>query len=884
MRSDEIRSSFREFFAARDHAVVPSASLVPSSLDASVLLTTAGMQPFKPYFLGLETPPAPRVTSVQKCFRSTDIDEVGATARHLTLFEMMGNFSFGDYFKEGAVGYAWELVTQGWRMDEARVWASVFAGEEGVPADEEAVALWLDVGVPAERIVRLGREHNFWQAGPTGPCGPCSELYYDRGAEHGCGRPVGTAPTETTCAPGCDCDRFLEFWNLVFMQYDRAEDGTLSPLPRPSIDTGSGVERVAALLQDVHSVYETDGFVALISALEGWSGARYVNGGGETKALRVLCDHGRAMTMLAADGVTPSNEGRGYILRRVVRRAVIQGRQIGLATPFLARLQGLVVDQLGAAYPELETQRAEVAALLTAEEERFARTLETGLALLDDVIARVRSTGGVEIPAADAFRLHDTHGFPVEVTAEIAAGHDLALDEAGFAVLMEEQRTRARTAGRRGAGSLRERAGAFAREAGFVTEFVGYDRLDVETTADAVEPVDEGRLLVKLRTSPFYAEGGGQVADTGSIEWGGGRAAVDEVFRFDADQALLVTPERGTLAGGEPVRARVAADRRRPTVANHTGTHLLHRALQRRLGDHVRQRGSAVRPDKLRFDFSHGEPLTAAELQDVEDEVNRLVVETRPVRIFETDQDEARRLGATMLFGEKYGDVVRVVEIDDYSRELCGGTHARSTAEVGPFKIVHESSVGQGVRRIEALTGAAALDLLRSRERAAAAVARDLRTEPEGLPDAVARLRTRIRELEAAARAGGGDGAAGVSLQALLDQAERHGPISVLVAEAGETPPGDLRGLSDRLRGKLGGSVVLLASRAGGRAHLVAGATPEAVAAGVSAADVIGAAAPLVGGGGGGRPTMAQAGGKDPDRLPEALTAARDYIAGRLDG
>jgi alanyl-tRNA synthetase len=877
MRSHEIRRSFRDFFAERGHLVVPSASLVPGSLDPSVLLTTAGMQPFKPYFLGQETPPGPRLTSTQKCFRTTDIDEVGSTARHLTLFEMMGNFSFGDYFKEGAVAFAWELVTDGWGIDPARVWASVFAGDEQVPVDQEAIDLWLAAGLPAERIAHLGRDDNFWQAGPTGPCGPCSELYLDRGAEHGCGRDPG--PGDDRCGPGCHCDRFLEFWNLVFMQYDRAADGTLTPLPRPSIDTGSGVERVAALLQGVHSVYETDGFASLIATLEEWSGARYANGGAETKALRVLCDHGRAMTMLATDGVVPSNESRGYILRRVIRRAVSQGARIGLETPFLARLQGLVVDQLGEVYPELVAHRDEVAALLTAEEERFARTLQTGSALLDDVIARARAEGATTIGADDAFRLHDTYGFPIEVTAEIAAEHDLGLDEGGFAERMEAQRARAREAAQRG-GAHRDRAAVFAREAGFTTRFVGYGELDVETTADAVEDAGDGRLLVKLRSSPFYPEGGGQVSDPGTVESESGRASVEEVLRFDGDQVLVVAVETGTIRAGERVRARVAEALRRPTMANHTGTHLLHSVLRSVLGDHVRQRGSAVRPDKLRFDFSHPQPLTAEELAEVEERVNRIVVENLPVRIFETSQDEARRLGATMLFGEKYGDVVRVVEVGDVSRELCGGTHLRSSAEVGPFKILSESSVGQGVRRIEAVTAGAALDLLRTRERAALDAARELRTEPERLGEAVGRLRERVRELERAAKAGG-DGGRDV-LAALLERADRAGAVNVLVAEAGETPPNELRELLDRLRGRLGPSAVVLASRAGGRAHLVAGATPEAVAAGVSAAEVIRAAAPVVGGGGGGRPTMAQAGGKDPERLGEALEAARAAIEEQL--
>jgi alanyl-tRNA synthetase len=875
MRSHEIRQSFRDYFATRDHLVVPSASLVPASLDPSVLLTTAGMQPFKPYFLGIETPPSPRATSTQKCFRTTDIDEVGRTARHLTFFEMMGNFSFGDYFKQRAVAYAWELVTEGWRVPADRLWITVYEGAPGVPADEEAIQLWLQIGVPTDRIVRLG-EDNFWNAGPTGPCGPCSELFYDRGPAHGCGRPLGSGPDD--CGPQCDCDRVLEFWNLVFMQYDRQPDGTLVPLPRPSIDTGAGVERVSALLQDVHSVYETDCFTGIIRSCEEWSGARYDAGGIETRALRVLADHGRGMVFLATDGVIPSNEQRGYILRRIIRRAVSHGHRIGLRSPFLDRLHDVVVAEFAGPYPDLELHRSDVAAILTAEEERFARTLETGTAILDDVIARTKAAAATEVPAEDAFRLHDTYGFPIEVTAEIAAEHALSVDEAGFARLMDAQRRRAREAAR--GGHELEVAAAFAREAGFTSTFIGYDELDVETTAEAVEEIEPGRLLVKLRRSPFYPEGGGQVSDHGVLEGPSGRAAVVEAYRFDGDQAIVVVPEHGTILPGETVRAIVDEARRSPTMANHTGTHLLHRALREVLGDHAHQRGSAVRPDKLRFDFSHPRPMTEGELQAVEDRVNEVVVRNLPVRTFETSQDEARSLGATMLFGEKYGDRVRVVEVVGFSRELCGGTHMRSTAEVGPMKILSEGSVGQGVRRIEAVTSGAALELLRERERVAAAVSRDLKTDPEHLAEAIERLRARVRELEQAGR----DGHGGPDVAELAAGATRIGPIAVLAADAGEVGGDDLLRLSDVLRQRLGSSVVVLGARSAGKVSLVASATPEAIAAGASAADVIAAVAPIVGGGGGGRPAMARAGGRDPERIDDALAAARTFLAERLGG
>jgi alanyl-tRNA synthetase len=856
---------------------MPSASLVPASLDPSVLLTTAGMQPFKPFFLGLDTPPATRLTSVQKCFRTTDIDEVGKTARHLTFFEMMGNFSFGDYFKAGAIEFAWTLVSGAWQMDTDKVWITVFAGDDQVPGDDEARELWLGQGVPAERIVGLGRKDNFWQAGPTGPCGPCSELYYDRGPEHGCGRATGP----DGCQPGCDCDRFLEFWNLVFMQYDQAEDGSLAPLPKTGVDTGAGVERVAALQQGVHSVYETDGFKAIIAAVEEWTGTSYEAGGIQTKALRVLADHGRAMTFLAADGVLPANESRGYILRRVIRRAVSHGHRLGIQGVFLQRLADLVIAQLGDVYPELVQNRDDVIRILSGEEERFLRTLETGTTQLEERIARVRAEGGTALPAADAFLLHDTYGFPFELTQELVAEQDLSVDEAGFAELMEAQRQRARSAAGKGGGVDMDKVAAFAREAGFATEFVGYATVDIRTRIGALTDVGDGRIAVKLRESPFYPEGGGQVSDAGHIESDTGRAAIVDVIRFDKDQTLIVVMEHGDLIDNQEVRAIVDTTRRRPTQANHTGTHVLHRALQEVLGDHVRQKGSSVRPDKLRFDVSHETPMTPEELARVEDIVNRVVIEGHRVFTFETSQDEARELGAMMLFGEKYGDVVRVVEIEGFSRELCGGTHVATTAEIGPLRIVSESSVGQGVRRIEAVTSGVAIDLLRQRERAADEASKALKVVPERLPEAVRDLQAKVRELEKQLKAGGGS-AGGAAVDDLAAQAQERGGVKLVAAGVGEISPDALLELADHLRGALGASVVLLIGESAGKVALICAATPEAVTAGADAGAVLKVAAPLVGGGGGGKPNLARAGGKDAAGIPAALEAGRAVLEQQL--
>ena len=848
--SDELREGFLEFFVSKGHVRRPSASLVPATYDPSVLLTTAGMQQFKPVFLGIERPPGPRAATVQKCFRTTDIDSVGLTARHLTFFEMLGNFSFGDYFKDGAIDLAWEFVTEYLRFPTEQIWATVFAGdpELGLGQDEVAVQGWLRVGVPADRIKGLPRSENFWQLGPTGPCGPCSELYYDRGPEHGCGR--------ADCAPGCECDRFLEFWNLVFMEFDLHEDGALTPLPTQNIDTGLGVERGAALLQGVHSVYETDGFAAIMDWVAEKTGTRYGESDEATKAHRVLADHGRAMTFLAADGVTPSNEGRGYVMRRIVRRAVQQGARIGLETPFLSELSDVVVELMHGSYPELDDARSEIQRVLTAEEERFAQTLATGLRLFEEVV-RDSPEG---ISGEDAFRLHDTYGFPLELTRELALERGLPVDEDGFEELMAGQRDRSRAAK---SGEL-ERAAEFAREAGFVTEFVGYEKTEVLTQLGALERLEGDLYLAKLRESPFYPEGGGQVSDQGFIEREpGARVEVRAVFRLGDDQALLV--EGAELAVGDRVKAVVPGVVRFPTTANHTATHLLHRALREVLGDHVKQAGSSVRPDKLRFDFSHASPLTEDERERVEARVNEKIFENLPVHAFLTPVAEARRLGAVMLFGEKYGDTVRVIEVgsgvDVFSRELCGGVHVRSTAEIGAFKILSESSVGASTRRIEAVTSGTAAGYLFEQEREAERLRQELEHE-----------RRALAKLERELRTGGGAG--DNLLGDLMEQAKEAGGVRIVAGDAGDMDAEELLELSDRIKQKGAPAAVVLGARSNGRVHLVANFSEAAVERGANASEVVQAAAAVVGGGGGGRSTMARAGGRDPEKLPDALAVA----------
>ncbi|MDQ3865532.1 MAG: alanine--tRNA ligase, partial [Actinomycetota bacterium] len=808
----ELREGFLSFFESKGHVRRPSGSVIPPPDDPTTLFTVAGMQPMKRWFLGLEEPPSPRVTTAQKVMRAggkqNDLDDVGRTARHASFFEMLGNFSFGDYFKDGAIDLAWEFATAEMGFPAERLWATVFAGDPELElrADEIAIAGWQRVGIPRERIVGLPRAENFWQAADTGPCGPCSELYLDRGREQGCG--------SLDCAPGCDCDRFLEFWNLVFMEFDLDEAGTLTPLPRQNIDTGLGLERGAMLLQGVESIFETDGYRLIMDWVAERTGVRYGETETATKAHRVLADHGRATTFLIADGVRPGNEGRGYVLRRVIRRAIVHGRDIGL-TEFLPALADVVIEQNAAAYPELREHRAEISDLLGAEEARFARTLDFGERLFESAA----SQGAVS--ADEAFRLHDTFGYPIELTVERAAARGLPVDVEGFHRLMQEQRERSRSA----SGGDEIRAADFARAAGFESEFVGYEKTDVLTQLGALEALGDRRFLAKLRESPFYAEGGGQVSDQGWIEKDGTRAELVGAYRFGDDQVLVF--EGDGFAAGDRVRALVPWRVRFPTMANHTATHLLHRALQEVLGDHVRQAGSAVGPDKLRFDFTHGLGLTPEERERVEELVNERIFENLPVRAYLTPIDEARRLGAMMLFGEKYGDIVRVVEVSGFSRELCGGTHVRSTAEIGPFVILSEGSVGSGVRRIEAVTSGEGFAYLRSRAH-----------EAEELRAVLADAR---KEAKRGAKRAGPD---------IVDERRnRAGDVEVIVVEARAADPDDLLALSDRLLQERPPAAVVLGARDDGRAHLVVNLDRSLETRGLDAVKVVREAAAVVGGG-----------------------------------
>jgi len=835
--SAELRAGYRAYFESKGHTFRPSAPLIPRADDRSTLLTSAGMQPLMPFFLGREQPPAPLLTTVQKCFRTPDIDEVGLDGSHLTFFEMLGNFSFGQYFKEGAIELAWEFVFEHLRLDPERFWVSVFAGdaELGLGEDEVAYNKWEEIGQPVERIVLLPRSENFWWVGGPGPCGPDTEMYYDWGAEHGCGQP--------DCRPSCTrCERFLEFWNLVFMSYELHADGKLTPLPKQNVDTGMGVERTAAILQNVMTVYETDGYQAIMSWIAEESGVAYGDSPEATKAHRILADHGRGMTFLAADGVSPSNEGRGYVMRRIVRRAVQQANRIGLEPPYLARLADVVIEQMKSGYAELEEHRDEIHRILSAEEERFGQTLARGLRLFEEVAQQ-----GGDISGDDAFRLHDTYGFPLELTQELARERGLGVNDEEFTKLMEQQRERSRAAG----------STAEFQVEGPKTEFVGYEKTDVLTAISALYDRGDGTFEVKLHESPFYAAGGGQVSDQGVLvhEESGAEAALLEAIRLEGDDQVLVFEGSG-FAEGDRVRAVVAWAHRFPTMANHTATHLLHKALQDVLGDHVRQAGSAVRPDKLRFDFTHPQALSAEERTDIERRVNEKIFENLPVHAFVTPIEEARKLGAMMLFGEKYGDQVRVIEIPDYSRELCGGTHVRWTAEIGPFAILSESSVGAGARRIEAVTSAEAYALLHGARHESEELRRELET-----------VRKEARKPKAASAAD-------------FTIVERES--DVVLVEAQGAKGGELRDLSDRLRQQEKAAGVIVGSVDDGRAYLVVNLDDSLVGKGLDAVQLVRELGRHIGGGGGGRPTLAEAGGKNPAGLRDALEAGKQAIAAAL--
>lgn len=865
--ADQLRSTFTGFFADRGHQVVPSASLIPH--DPTVLFTVAGMVPFKPYFVGDETPPFKRAVSSQKCARAggkhNDLDDVGRTKRHLVFFEMLGNFSFGDYFKSDAIPWSWELVTEGLGFDGDRLWITVH------DSDDEAEAIWHEqVGVPMNRIQRLGDKDNFWQMGETGPCGPCSEIHIDRGPAFG---PDG-GPLHDPHG-----DRFMEFWNLVFMQYNQAPDGSRTLLPKPSIDTGAGLERILCLLQGTDAVWETDLMQPLIEQACSLTGKTYVPGDYDDRtsfAMRVLAEHARSSTMLVNDGVFPSNENRGYVLRRIIRRAVRYAYLLGTDRLVMPSLVETAIDVMGSAYPDVVKNRDFIVGVLTREEERFRQTLKTGLSILEDELGQHDQ----QLPGSTAFLLHDTYGFPLELTEEIAGERGVAVDGAGFDAEMQAQRERAKAA-RKGAAVDDDRLDAYREvvEQFGVTEFVGYTDTACDARVLAVVPIGDGAVEVFLDRTPFYAESGGQVGDTGSLrvmsdsgETVGMVEVVDTTFALPGLRRHTARLASGTVSAGQTVRAEIDVTRRDATRRNHTGTHVLHHALRMVLGDHVKQAGSLVGPDRLRFDFSHYAAVSDDEIARIEQIANAETLANAPVRSFETTKDEAVAMGAIAFFGDKYGDIVRVLEAGS-SIELCGGTHVRATGDIGIIKIVGESSIGSNLRRIEAVTGVNTLQLLQRDERVVAEAARLVGATGDDLVEGVQRRLDEIRGLQEELKVLRSQLAAGRASE-IAASAES----GVVVVRVDGLAPGDLRELALAVRQQAGVEVVVLGgvSDSGG-VSLVSAVTP---ASGLVAGDLIKDAARAVGGGGGGKGDIATAGGKDPSRLDEALQIARAAATG----
>ncbi len=866
MLSRDIRSSFLDFFKKYDHLVLPSFSLIPQN-DPTLLLIGAGMAPLKPYFTGEKIPPNRRMATCQKCVRTPDIERVGRTSRHATFFEMLGNFSFGDYFKDEAIAWAWELVTKDYNLPEDRLYVSVYR------EDDEAYDIWhKKIGIPEKKIFRLGKEDNFWEIGP-GPCGPCSEIYYDLGDKYGCGRP--------DCEVGCDCDRFMEIWNLVFTQFDRTEQGEYIPLENKNIDTGAGLERVAVVLQGVGNLFEIDTVRPLLDHFCGAAGRDYGRKAEDDVSLRIITEHLRGICFMTGDGIMPGNEGRGYVLRRLLRRAVRHGRLLGLDEPFLYRAVPLVADLLGDPYTELVKGRDHIANVIRLEEERFFETLEQGMRILDELVGQSRS--GVFSGEA-AFRLYDTFGFPVDLTREILAERGLKLDDEGFRAALEAQRERARSA--RGSVTAARDDSAWQDIRGLDTKFVGFE--GHSAAAKILALLRGGRRVasamageeveVVLDVTPFYAERGGQAGDRGRIVTQGGIVVVTDTVLTPAEQIIhRGRVESGTVSAGEPADAAVEHAYRGAICRNHTATHLLHRALREVLGGHVRQAGSLVAEDRLRFDFTHTSAVSAAQLEEVERRVNSKIWEDMEVRISVVSLDEARDMGATALFDEKYGDQVRVVSISDYSMELCGGTHVTSTGQIGLFKILSETGIGAGLRRIEALTGQGAYDFLAGRNKVLEQAAQLFRAPAEQLPEKLSEMSRELKDLQRENQRLQLKLAA-MEVDSLLERVQLEDGVPVLSARVSAGNMETLREMADRLKNRLESGVIVLGAAAGGKVLLVATVTPDLVKAGYHAGRLIGEVAALTGGGGGGRPDMAQAGGKNIEDLDYALSQVNNFV------
>lgn len=872
-----IREKFLSFFESKGHLRLPSFSLVPQN-DPSILLINAGMTPLKPYFTGAQKPPAPRVTTCQKCIRTPDIERVGQTSRHGTFFEMLGNFSFGDYFKEDVIPWAWEFCTDVLQIPEERMYISIY--EE----DDQAFTIWNEiVGIPAEKIYRLGKEDNFWEHG-LGPCGPCSEIYYDRGPEKGCGR--------QDCQVGCDCDRYVEFWNLVFTQFNKEADGSYTPLEKKNIDTGAGLERLASILQDVDSLFEVDTIRSILDEVCRIAGKNYGLARKSDIAIRVITDHVRSTTMMISDGIIPSNEGRGYVLRRLLRRAARYGRLLGIDRPFLAGLAGIVIRESGAAYPELLTRQEYILKIIQIEEERFIDTIQQGLNILDSFFAQAREQNRRIIPGEEVFRLHDTYGFPLDLTREIAAENKMEIDEAGFHQEMDRQKSKARQA-------LQEKGGSAWDKASLPPElsqrqstlFSGYETLadkaeiiyilgsDADSDYKLMPDAVAGQIVqVITDKTPFYGASGGQAGDIGYIYGPDVEAEVIDTSRTPEGLVMHKTKiKSGRLFPAMTVKLKVEKMARLNTARNHTATHMLHQALKQVLGAHVAQAGSAVSAERLRFDFSHFQPLSEEEKQTVEDIVNKVILRDELVSVQEMSLEEARTAGAVALFDEKYGDRVRVVSVGDYSRELCGGTHLNRSSQACLFRIVSESAVAAGIRRIEAVTGTVAVEQAFYRERLLEASCDILKTQPQEIVQKIDTLQTRLRQAEKQLQNELAKQTS-AAIDILADKTEKIGAFNILIAQVPANDAEQLRSAGDRLRDRLQPAAVVLAADIKGKAVWAVMLSSEVVKAGLHAGNMVSKIARITGGGGGGRPDMAQAGGKNPARIPQALQAARESI------
>ena len=872
---NELRRMFLEFFESKEHLAMKSFSLVPHN-DKSLLLINSGMAPLKPYFTGAEIPPRRRVTTCQKCIRTGDIENVGKTARHGTFFEMLGNFSFGDYFKHEAIAWSWEFLTKVVGLDENRLYPSIY--EE----DDEAFEIWnKEIGIPAERIFRFGKADNFWEHG-AGPCGPCSEIYYDRGEKYGCGSP--------DCTVGCECDRYMEIWNNVFTQFENDGEGHYTELVQKNIDTGMGLERLASVVQDVDSIFDVDTLCALRNKVCELAHTEYKKDEAKDVSIRLITDHIRSATFMISDGIMPTNEGRGYVLRRLIRRAARHGRLLGIEGKFLAALSAVVIEGSKDGYPELEEKKDFIFQVLTKEEEQFNKTIDQGLHILGEMEEAMNKEGRTELSGEDAFKLYDTYGFPIDLTREILEEKGYTIDENGFKEAMEVQRKQAREA-----RAVTNYMGADATvydeiDAAVTTEFVGYDKLVCEskvtvltTESELVDALTEDqRGTVFVEQTPFYATMGGQQGDKGVITLGDAEFKVEDTINLRGGKVGHVgVLTKGMIKTGDVVTLKVCEAGRSNCCKNHSATHLLQKALKTVLGSHVEQKGSLVTPDRLRFDFAHFQAMTAEELAKVEEMVNAEIQAALPVVTDVMTIEEAKKTGAMALFGEKYGEKVRVVSMGDFSKELCGGTHVSNTSVITTFKIVSESGIAAGVRRIEALTGEGVFAYYKEIEKRQAEIAAMLKTSPAEIEEKIAHLQAEVKALHSeneSLKAKMAQDAVGD----VMDQVQEVKGVKLLAVSLTDVDMNGLRDLGDQLKEKLGEGVVVLASVAGGKVSLLAMVTDQAQKAGAHAGNLIKGMAAIVGGGGGGRPNMAQAGGKNPAKVPEALEAAAGILADQI--